>query len=45
MADAHYVADRVPGAKLVTVSSIAELRLRTARYAEIVGGFLARLPA
>ena len=40
VADATYVADRVPGSTLVTVSSIVELRLRAARYAELVGAFL-----
>jgi pimeloyl-ACP methyl ester carboxylesterase len=44
VADARYVADRVPGARLVVVSSIAELRVRAARYADLVGGFLAGLP-
>lgn len=41
--DARYVVDRVPGADLVVVSSIAELRLRANRYADLVGRFLARV--
>jgi pimeloyl-ACP methyl ester carboxylesterase len=44
VADARYVSDRVPGAELVVVSSIAELRVRAARYADLVGRFLAGLP-
>jgi pimeloyl-ACP methyl ester carboxylesterase len=40
VADARHVADRVPGAQLVVVSSIAELRLRPARHAAITGRFL-----
>jgi pimeloyl-ACP methyl ester carboxylesterase len=44
VADARYVVDRVPGARLVVVSSIAELRLRAARYADLVGRFLRDLP-
>lgn len=43
VADATYVADRVPGSKLVTVSSIVELRLRADRYASVVGAFLSSL--
>ncbi|HZT67766.1 MAG TPA: alpha/beta fold hydrolase [Acidimicrobiales bacterium] len=38
--DARTVADAVPGARLEVVSSMAELRLRPGRYAEIIGGFL-----
>lgn len=44
VADAAYVADRVPGSTLVTVSSIVELRVRADRYAELVGTFLSTLP-
>jgi pimeloyl-ACP methyl ester carboxylesterase len=44
MADAREVANRVPSARLVVVSSIAELRLRAARYADLIGRFLADLP-
>lgn len=43
LADAQEVAATVPGARLEIVSSIAELRLRPDRYAEVVGGFLDRL--
>ncbi len=44
-ADARYVAERVPGARLERVSSIVELRLRADRYADLVGGFLADVAA
>lgn len=44
MADAHHVADQVPDARLVVVSSIAELRVRPARHASIVDRFLRDLP-
>lgn len=43
VADAEYIAERVPHAELVTVSSIVELRVRANRYAAIVGGFLDRV--
>ena len=43
LADAELVARTVPGAKLVVVSSIAELRLRTGKYADIVGSFVRSL--
>lgn len=42
--DARHVANRVPGARLVVVSSIAELRVRASRYADILGSFLDDLP-
>lgn len=41
LADARYIVERVANAELAVVSSIAELRLRPGRYAEIVGRFLA----
>ena len=44
VADARAVHDAVPGARLAIVSSIAELRLRPDRYADLVGGFLRGLP-
>ena len=43
LADAEEVVAAVPGARLQIVSSLAELRLRPDRYAELVGGFLDRL--
>lgn len=45
VADAEYVAERVPGARLERVSTILELRLHTGRYAELVSGFLADVAA
>ncbi|HEX7165928.1 MAG TPA: alpha/beta fold hydrolase [Acidimicrobiales bacterium] len=40
VADAKYIVDRVPNARLVVVSSIVELRLRGGRYADVVVRFL-----
>lgn len=40
MDDAVHVARNVPGARLVRVATIADLRLRAGRYAGIVGDFL-----
>jgi len=40
--DARHVADSVPGAELVSVVTIADLRLRARRYAQIVDRFLER---
>lgn len=40
--DAKHVAESIPGAQLVSVLTIVDLRLRAARYAQIVGRFLER---
>lgn len=40
VADSEYVATRVPGARLERVSTILELRLKPAGYAEMISEFL-----
>lgn len=45
VADAEYVAGRVPGSRLEHVSSIFELRVHAQRYAGLIGSFLDELDA
>ena len=40
--DARHVADSIPDAELVSVVTIADLRLRAQRYAQIIDRFLER---